>query len=86
MPLIQKQKREVKRPITIKLEQGLAERLTCYARFLESSRDHVIAGIVQYVMDRDRDFAAWMTTESAGSGAAVTGIQKQPETAVKAAG
>lgn len=62
MPLIPRQKREVKRPITIKLEQGLAERLNSYARFLESSRDHVVASIVQYVMDRDRDFAAHLAT------------------------
>jgi hypothetical protein len=47
MPLIQKQKREIKRPITVKLEQELAERLNSYARFLESSRDHVIGSIVK---------------------------------------
>ena len=63
MPLIQKQKREVKRPITIKLEETLAERLTCYARFLESSRDHVVSNILQYVMTRDRDFAAYLASE-----------------------
>jgi hypothetical protein len=47
MRLIQKQKREIKRPITVKLEQELAERLNSYARFLESSRDHVIGSIVK---------------------------------------
>ena len=64
MPLIPKQKREVKRPITIKLEQGVAERLNCYAQFLESSRDFVIGSIVQYVMDRDKDFAAYLAARS----------------------
>lgn len=67
MPLIQKQRREVKRPITIKLEQSLAERLNCYARFLESSRDHVIGCIVQYVMDRDKDFAVHLAALQNGS-------------------
>jgi len=80
MPLIAKQKREVKRPITIKLEQNLAERLNAYARFLESSRDHVVGSIVRYVMDRDKDFAVWMTT----TGDAGSTTAKQQETAVKA--
>jgi hypothetical protein len=60
MPLIQKQKREVRRPITIKLEESLAERLNSYVRFLDSSRDFVIGSIVKYVMDRDKDFAAYL--------------------------
>ena len=80
MPLIPKQKREVKRPITIKLEQSLAERLNSYARFLESSRDHVVGNIVRYVMDRDKDFAAWMTT----TGDANPAGAKQQEIAAKA--
>ena len=67
MPLIQKQKREVKRPVTIKLEESLAERLNSYARFLESSRDHVVGSIVQYVMDRDKDFAAYLAGKRNGS-------------------
>ncbi len=67
MPLIQKQKREVKRPITIKLEQNLADRLNWYAAFPESSRDRVVSGILQYVMDRDKDFAAYVTANEPGS-------------------
>ena len=67
MPLIQKQKREVKRAITIKLEESLADRLNSYARFLESSRDHVVGSIVQYVMDRDKDFAAHLVAMRNGN-------------------
>ena len=67
MPLIQKQKREVKRPMTIKLEESVAERLNSYARFLDSSRDHVVGSIVQYVMDRDKDFAAYLAMKRNGS-------------------
>jgi hypothetical protein len=63
MPLIPKQKREVRRPITIKLEESLAERLNSYARFLDSSRDFVIGSIVKYVMDRDKDFAAYLAAK-----------------------
>jgi hypothetical protein len=63
MPLIQKQQREVRRPITIKLEESLAERLNSYARFLDSSRDFVIGSIVKYVMDRDKDFAAYLAAK-----------------------
>lgn len=66
MPLIPKQKREVKRPITIKLEETLADRLNWYAAFLESSRDHVVSGILQYVMDRDKDFAAYLAANGTG--------------------
>src|SRR3954454_23409532 len=84
MPLIPKQKREVKRPITIKLEQSLAERLNSYARCLESSRDHVVGSIVRYVMDRDKDFAAWMPTTGNAGEHFNSGTGKQQETAAKA--
>ena len=84
MPLIQKQKREIKRPITIKLEQELAERLNSYARFLESSRDHVIGSIVKYVMDRDRDFAAYLAANRTASPAVDAAGGIESETAAKA--
>lgn len=84
MPLIARQKREVKRPITIKLEQGLAERLNLYARFLESSRDHVVGSIVQYVMDRDKDFAAYVIATRDGSPHNGTAKEPVSGTAAKA--
>ena len=84
MPLIQKQKREVKRPITVKLEQDLAERLNTYARFLESSRDHVIGSIVKYVMDRDRDFAAYVAANKTAGSVAEGAGAIESETAAKA--
>ena len=84
MPLIPKQKREIKRPITIKLEQSLAERLNSYARFLESSRDHVVGNIVRYVMDRDKDFAAWVITTGNAGEHVSSASGTQQETAAKA--
>ena len=56
MALISKEKKEVLKPVTIKLEEGLATRLDAYARYLESSRDYVIAEILKYVIDRDKEF------------------------------
>ena len=80
MPLIQKQKREVKRPITIKLEDGLADRLNSYVQFLESSRDYVVATILRYVMDRDKEFVAHLAAHGQSSQIP----QSKPEAAAKA--
>ena len=58
MPLIARQKKEVFTTIPVKFEEGVAERLTAYADFLDSSRDHVICASLRYIMERDRDFVA----------------------------
>ncbi len=57
MPLIKKQKTEVLKRFTVRLEAGLLDQLSAYAEYLESSKDHVIAEAVKYIIDRDKDFA-----------------------------
>lgn len=78
MPLIPRQKREVKRPITIKLEQSLADRLTLYAEFIESSRDHAVSRMLQYVMDRDKDFTTYLAAAGENSPTINEAGSKQP--------
>ena len=56
MPLIKKQKKEVLKPVTIRIEEALLNRLTQYAAYLDSSREYVISEAIRYVVDRDKDF------------------------------
>jgi hypothetical protein len=63
VPLIAKEKKEVLKPVTVKLEEGLAARFIAYAEYLESSKDHVVAEALKYVMDRDREFAAHLAVK-----------------------
>ena len=57
MPLIKKQKKEVLKPVTIRIEEGLLNRLTEYAAYLDSSREYVIGEAIRYVVDRDKEFS-----------------------------
>ena len=57
MSLIKKQKNLVLKRLSIRIEEGLFDRLTGYAEYLESSKDHVIAEAIRYIIDRDKDFA-----------------------------
>ncbi len=84
MPLIEKQKREARRPVTIKLEQRLADRLSSYVRFLESSRDHVVGSILRYVMDRDKDFVAHLAISAQNSMLGQNGVEETRNEAGKA--
>jgi hypothetical protein len=67
MSLIQKEKKEVFKSIPIKFEQELAARLLAYADFLESSKDHVVCSALDYIMAKDRDFAAYLAEYGAAS-------------------
>ena len=39
------------------MEAELLSRLSHYADYLESSKDHVISEAVRYIIDRDKDFS-----------------------------
>jgi hypothetical protein len=56
MSLIRKEKKEVLKRLSVRIEEGLLNRLTQYASHLDSSKDYVIAEAVRYIIDRDKDF------------------------------
>ena len=58
MALIERQKKAEMVPLRIKLEREHHDRLVRYAEFLESSTDHIIAQTLDFVIRRDREFAA----------------------------
>ena len=57
MPLIKKQKQEVLKRLSVRIESDLLDTLTAYAGYLESSKDYVIAEAIRYIIDRDKEFA-----------------------------
>ena len=57
MPLIKKQKKEVLKPLTIRIEEGLLNRVTEYASYLDSSREYMIGEAIRYILDRDKEFS-----------------------------
>ena len=57
MALIKKEKKETLKRLSIRIEAGLLEQLNAYASHMESSRDHVIAEAVRYIIGRDKEFA-----------------------------
>ncbi len=59
MPLIQKEVKIERESVPFRLPKELAAKIALYANFIESSRDYVVSEILQYVIGRDREFAAW---------------------------
>ena len=59
MPFIPKQPKKVREQITVKLDAELLGTLDSYARYIESSRDYIIAHALQFVFKKDREFADW---------------------------
>lgn len=67
MALITKVDKEETRPISIKLEVGLADRLTAYSEYLNRSRDEIVAIVLTHVMRNDKEFTSIQATaESPG--------------------
>ena len=56
MSLIKKPKKEVFVPLTVKLEQGLSDKLKRYAEFLECTQAHIVAGSIAHAMKADKEF------------------------------
>jgi hypothetical protein len=57
MPIVKKAPEMMAREI--KLEQPVNELLEDYARFIESSPDHVINAVLKKVLWRDLDYRKW---------------------------
>ena len=62
MSFIPRQPKKIREQITVKLDAELLGTLDSYARFIESSRDYIIAHALQFVFRKDRDFAEWHQT------------------------
>jgi hypothetical protein len=60
VPLIAKELRIERETFPFRLPKELAAKIGLYARFLDSSRDYVVTRIIEYVIGRDREFAAWL--------------------------
>ena len=58
MPLIKKQEKKIIRMMTFRMEEELADQVSAYAKYLDSSRDHVVNEALRYIMDRDKEFQA----------------------------
>lgn len=65
MALIEREKKAELVPLRIKLEKEQHERLVRYAEFMESSPDHIVAQALDFVIRKDKEFAAG----AAGAGA-----------------
>ena len=68
MGLIEREKKAELVPLRIKLEKEQHDRLVRYAQFLESSTDHIIAQTLDFVIRKDKEFAAIEARSGAGQG------------------
>ena len=83
MSFIPKQPKKVREQITVKLDAELLGTLDSYARYIESSRDYIIAHALQFVFKKDREFADWHQAHPGSSqrGSVARGQQYEtPET------
>ena len=68
MPIVKKAPEIMAREI--KLEQPVNELLEDYARFIESTPDHVINAVLKKVLWRDPDYRKWRGEHRAGQSGA----------------
>ena len=66
MALIEREKKAELVPLRIKLEKEHHDRLVRYAEFLESSPDYIVAQVLDFVIRKDKEFAAIDTSAAAG--------------------
>jgi hypothetical protein len=78
MPLIEREKKPELVPLRIKLEKEQHDRLVRYAQFLDSSTDHIVAQTLDFVIRKDKDFAA-AEARSAGGQTAPARIKSSQE-------
>ena len=72
MPIVKKAPEIMTREV--KLEEPVNELLEDYARFIESTTDHVVNSILKKVLWRDQDYRKWRGERRAGhDGAPNTG-------------
>jgi hypothetical protein len=50
----------------VKLEEPVNELLEDYARFIESTADHVVNAVLKKVLSRDPDYRRWRAERHAG--------------------
>lgn len=67
MALITKVIKEETRPVSVKLEISLADRLTAYAEYLNRSRDEIVSLALDHAMRGDKEF---MGTQTCATGSA----------------
>ena len=58
MPLIKKQEKKVFKTMAFRIEEEVADQISAYAKYLDSSRDHVVNEALRYIIDRDKEFLA----------------------------
>ena len=63
MPIVKKAPGILTREV--KLEEPVAELLEDYARFIESSTDHVVNAVLKKVLWRDQDYRKWRSERRA---------------------
>ena len=56
--LIAKQPKVVREQISLRLDKELIETLDAYCRFVDGSRDYVVAQALALVFKKDREFSA----------------------------
>lgn len=65
MALIARELKVERETVPFRLPKELAVKVGLYAQFLESGRDYVVTQVLHYVIDRDREFAAWLSEHGA---------------------
>jgi len=81
MALIEREKKAELVPLRIKLEKEHHDRLVRYAEFLESSPDHIVAQALDFVIRKDKEFAAVDVTAAMGQSKPPRGKRPQARAA-----
>ncbi len=55
-------------PVSGRIPKTTADRVKEYARFVNRDRSEVIAGLLEYAMRKDKEFAQWLKDQPKANG------------------
>jgi predicted transcriptional regulator len=67
MPLIQTQQKKSREAITVKLDKAVVEQLKLYAKFIDSTQEHVVNEALVLTFRKDKEFQDWTAERKDGA-------------------
>jgi hypothetical protein len=63
MPLIASQVKKQREPVTVKLDKVVIEQLRLYAKFIDSTQEHIVNEALALTFRKDKDFQDWLESQ-----------------------
>lgn len=63
--------------LEVQIEQPILDTLDCYAEFIGTSREHIVASALRLVFKKDYDFKRWLRSQNSSDSEATPRTAKK---------